>query len=255
MKNENPMLEIYKDIAQPIARQAGITLNEVGKLIFSPIYYPTKYLNDRIQKWFERIENNVPKQNRIEAKPYITIPTLQNLALHDDETLLGEMFFNILQSSVDKTKQGFLSPAFPKILEQLSQDEAKILTLLTIQNCVEFSYYGWTDKATKIFKEELCEIKNDSLDKEFFLMYRGHLSLLGLISISNAHNEGEAYFKDSNNNLINYKSQEGKNIIDTNQMGNYQTISKLFHLATLSDFGVAFANICISDKCKDFINN
>lgn len=255
MKNEKLTLEIYKDIAQPIARQAGIMLDEVGKLIFSSIYYPTKCLNDRMQKWFEKIQNNVQKQNRIEAKPHITIPTLQNLALHDDDTLLGEMFFNILQSSVDKTKQKFLSPAFPKILEQLSQEEAKILTLLQMQDCIEFSYYGWTDKTTNLFKEKICEIKNDNIDREFFLMYRGHLSLLGLISISNAHNEGEAYFKDSDGNLINYKSKEGKNIIDTNQMDNYQTISKIFHLVTLSDFGVAFANICISDKCKDFISN
>lgn len=122
MKNEKLVLEVYKDIAQPIAKQVGVALGEVGKLIFSPIYYPTKHLNHRIEKWFERIENNVPKENRSEAMPNITIPTLQNLALHDDDALLGEMFLNILQSSVDKTKQKFVSPAFPKILEQISQE-------------------------------------------------------------------------------------------------------------------------------------
>lgn len=50
MKNEKLMLEIYKDIAQPIARQVGITLGEVGKFILSPIYYPSKHFNNRIEK-------------------------------------------------------------------------------------------------------------------------------------------------------------------------------------------------------------
>ncbi len=75
IKDNKTLGKIYEDIAQPIARQAGVAIGEVGKLIFSPIYYPTKYLNNRIEKWFERIENNVSKENRIEAKPYITIPS------------------------------------------------------------------------------------------------------------------------------------------------------------------------------------
>lgn len=97
------LLEMY--IAQSITKQVWVTLNEVGGLIFFPICYSTNYLNDRIRKCPERIKDNVLKENRIEAKPYITIPTLQNLVLHDNETFLDKMLFNILQNSVNKTKQ------------------------------------------------------------------------------------------------------------------------------------------------------
>lgn len=247
------MLEVYKDIAQPIAKQAGVALGEVGKLIFSPIYYPTKHLNHRIEKWFERIENNVPKENRIEAMPNITIPTLQNLALHDDDTLLGEMFLNILQSSVDKTKQKFVSPAFPKILEQISQEEAKILTLLKMHEYIKFGYHSWIERETNLTKEKLCKLENKNLDKDFFLIYKNHLLFLGLVLLNLYSNEGRAYFK-IDNKLVDCNSPKGKEIITNKQANNYQTISEIVYLLSLNDFGKIFAKICISEKCKEFIN-
>ncbi len=126
--------EAYKDVASPIAKQIGSTLHEVAKLILSPVYYPTKLLNTRIENWFERISKEIPTDNLIEAAPNISIPAMQALALNQDDTLLGEMFFNILKSSVDKEKQQFNSPAFPKILEQLTRDECVFLVLLNKQS-------------------------------------------------------------------------------------------------------------------------
>lgn len=73
----------------------------------------------------------------------ILIPTINGLSLNLDETLLGKMFFNILQNSVDKTKQKFLSPAFPKILEQLTKDEAIMLVLLKNKNINTIQKWIW----------------------------------------------------------------------------------------------------------------
>lgn len=253
VKNEKLILEVYKDIAQPIAKQAGVALGEVGKLIFSPIYYPTKYLNDRIEKWFDRIENNVPKENRVEAMPNITIPTFQNLALHDDDTLLGEMFFNTLQSSVDKTKQKNLNPAFPKILEQISQEEAKILTLLKMHEYIKFSCYSRSKKEKpQVYKETIDEINNKNIDKEFFLMHKNHLMLLGLVTHS-FEQQAKTYF-EIDGKLVNHKSLEAQEIFKQNKSSNYQIIIHNFYSLELNDFGKAFAEICISEKCKEFIN-
>lgn len=252
--NMNELLpEIYKDIAQPIAKQAGVALGEVGKLVFSPIYYPTNYLNDRMEKWFARIKDNVPKENRIEAKPYITIPTLQNLALHNDETLLGEMFFNILQNSVDKTKQIFLSPAFPKILEQISSEEAKILTALKIQEHIKFSYYSWWDRTLNAIQDEICELDDRCVDKQFFLINWRHLERLYLVATSN-FKQTENYLK-INKKFITISSQQGRDIVSKGNIGDCENVLKHFCLLNFTDFGKSFVNICISDKCKEFLND
>ncbi len=253
MENEKLVLEVYKDIAQPIAQQFGVTLGEVGKLIFLPIYQPAKYLNNRIEKWFERIENNVPKENRTEAMPNITIPTLQNLVLHDDDTLLGEMFFNILQSSVDKTRQKFVSPAFPKILEQISQEEAKILTLLKMHEYINFSCYTQDEKEKpQVYKEIIDEINNKNIDKQFFLMHKNHLMLLNLVTY-HFERQAETYLK-IDGKLVNYKSLEAQEIMKQGALDTHQTAIHNFYSLELNDFGKAFADICISEKCKDFIS-
>ena len=74
--------EAYKDVASPIAKQIGSTLQEVAKLILSPVYYPTKLLNTRIENWFDRITKEISKENLVEAAPNISIPTMQSLALN-----------------------------------------------------------------------------------------------------------------------------------------------------------------------------
>ena len=83
---ENITTEVYKDVVSPLAKQIGSTLGEVAKFILTPIYQPTKLLNNRIEKWFERISNEIPKESLIEASPNISIPTMQGLALNQDDT-------------------------------------------------------------------------------------------------------------------------------------------------------------------------
>ena len=246
IKDNKTLGKIYEDIAQPIARQAGVAIGEVGKLIFSPIYYPTKYLNNRIEKWFERIENNVSKENRIEAKPYITIPTLQNLSLQNDEELLGEMFFNILQSSVDKTKQKFLSPAFPKILEQLTKDEAIMLVLLKKQ---KYKYHTKMDldKNNNHFINEKIELNEFPLDKfefqENLWLYNSHLHNLNLSGCWEYKEQEPIYSGneiEKGSGAISYRVPE--------QIG-----IKRFSEFRLTEFGEAFAEVCITKECEEFL--
>lgn len=241
MKNEKLMLDkAYNDILQPIAKQVGITLGEVGKLILSPIYYPTKYFNNRIEKWFERIENNVPKENRIEAMPSITIPTLQNLALHDDDTLLGEMFFNILQSSVDKTKQEFLSPAFIETLKQLSKDEAMIVLLLkekTYKAVIkpketrDYDYFENDEVIENDFPLDKLEFPNQ------FWTYYEHLCKLGLC---------EKMYE-------NYNSKPRGINFGGNLFARFPKDIDIKLSIKFNKFGKAFAEICVSEKCENFI--
>lgn len=238
--------EVYKDVFSPVAKQMGSTLGEVSKLILSPICYPIKHLNTRIERWFERINNEVSKDNLVEAAPNISIPTMHGLALNQDDTLIGEMFYNILKSSVDKEKQQFNSPAFPKILEQLTKDECLFLVLLNSRSYKIHQEQDFDEEKNIWYKNK--EILNElPLDKFIFpeniWLYSDHLNHLNLAG------------------CWQYKNQEPvfSNEIITEQNGAFstarqkQTGIQIFSEFKLTDFGKMFCNVCVSDKCREFI--
>lgn len=247
--------EVYRDALQPAVKEIGKGLEDIAKtanLILAPFTLCGAY-STRFRKWCKRLENEIDEKNMQEAQPNILIPTLAGLAINPDETLLGEMFFNILKSSIDKTKQKFLSPAFPKILEQLSKDEAVILTLIKKYGEIRFEYLYWADKDTQEYREELEKVhSNESkIDRSLFLMHRNHLATFGIFKFS-SFQESESLFKMVNQ-LINYKSLEGQKIITSGKSSEYQTICRLFQSITFNDFGKHFAEACISPKCEEYI--
>ncbi len=200
--------KIYDDVFHPIAEQAGITVeNAVSTLILNPVNNCLASLQNRAPKIFGRLEKDVPEKDRCQAAPNITLPTLQGLALNADETLLGEMFYTILKSSVDKKMQEFLSPAFPQILGQLTRDECVILLLLEQNAQIGIK---------KSFDIPVCghilEIDESKLNfPKNMPLYTNHLTCLNL-----AATWGGPYI--------------------------------------LTSFGKQFCKVCISEKCKDFVN-
>lgn len=240
----------YEDTLQPSMKQIGGALGDLTKtasLLLAPLSL-CGIANDRFQKWCDRMRNGVKEENMTEAEPNILIPTLSGLAINPDETLLGEMFFNILQSSIDKTKQKFLSPAFPKILEQISKDEAKILTLLKIYQHINHTCYISTNK-NKILEEECIEVPYN-IDKDFFPMHKNHLTLLGLLTTV-SYKPSKAFFAVDGKFIL--STFQGQEIIENKQIENYISVDKYFYRLELNDFGKAFAEACISKKCEEFL--
>ena len=243
--------EAYKDGLQPAMKQIGGVLEDLTKtarLLTAPLSL-CGVGSDRFQVWCDKLRNGVKEENMTAAQPNILIPTLCGLSINPDETLLGEMFFNILQSSVDKTKQKFLSPAFPKILEQISSEEARLLTYLKYNQHIEFIYF-MENNEHGVYAENMIEIFCD-IDKDLFSINKHHLTLLGLVTFGYSK-QAEAFFKDGDR-LIAYESQEGKKILVENKFSNYKSITKYYAKLTLNDFGKAFVDICISEKCREFL--
>lgn len=243
--------EIYKDTLQPSMKQVGMALEDLTKtarLLTAPLSLGG-ITNDRFQKWCDRMRNEVKEENMIEAQPNILIPTLCGLAINPDETLLGKMFFNILRNSVDKTKQKFLSPAFPKILEQISKDEAEILTLLKIYQYIDNTYYMIANE-NGIYEEKCIEVSYN-IDKCFFTIYKNHLALLGLLT-GTYYQQTEVFF-EINGNLILQDSPQGREIINNQQAKNYKNICKYFYRLEFNEFGKVFAEICIDKKCEEYL--
>lgn len=243
---ENITTEVYNDVVSPIAKQIGSTLGEVAKFILTPIYQPTKLLNNRIEKWFERISNEIPKESLIEASPNISIPTMQGLALNQDDTLIGEMFYNILKSSVDKDKQQFNSPAFPKILEQLTRDECVFLVLLNKQSYKIHQEKDFDENKNLFYnnRELLNELPLDVFDfPKNIWIYSDHLNHLNLAGCWQYKNQ-EPIFNDKT-----ITEQNGAFSTTRRQ----QTGIQIFSEFKLTDFGKMFCKVCISDKCNEFI--
>lgn len=243
---ENIVTEVYKDVISPIAKQIGSTTGEVAKLILAPIYQPTKLLNNRIDKCFERISKKVPKDKLMEAAPNISIPTIQGLALNQDDTLIGEMFFNILMSSVDKRQQKFNSPAFPKILEQLTRDECLFLVLLNKQTYKIHQEQDF-DAERNIFyngREILNELPIEKFDyPDNIWLYSDHLNHLNLAGCWQYKNQ-EPIFSDQ---II--TEQNGAFSATRRQQTGVQIFSEL----KLTKFGKMFCKVCVSEKCDEFI--
>ena len=238
--------EAYKDVASPIAKQIGSTLQEVAKLILTPVYYPTKFLNARVENWFERISKEIHQENLIEAAPNISIPTMQALALNQDESLIGEMFFNILKSSVDKEKQKFNSPAFPKILEQLTRDECIFLVLLN-KRSYKIHHEQDYDEVKNLFynnREILNELPVAKFDfPENLWIYSDHLNHLNLAGCWQYKNQEPIFSLE--------KIIESNGAFSTTRQK--QTGNRIFSEFRLTEFGKMFCEVCISDRCNKFI--
>ena len=108
--------QIYLDIFQPSAQRIGMSL-----------FCVTDGLASRFEKWCYRLDKEILLENQISPPAHMLVPILEGMVYHEDNTPIQEMFYNLLVNSMDKTKQDFCHPAFPKILSQLSIDEIIVL--------------------------------------------------------------------------------------------------------------------------------
>lgn len=237
--------QIYEDGLHPAVKQVGEFCEDAMKtfrLIAFPIMLGRVGFH-RFDSWCKRLSAEVDEKNMQEAQPNILLPTLAGLAINPDETLLGEMFFNILKSSIDKTKQKFLSPAFPKILEQLSKDGAVMLTLIKKYGEIKFEYFLYGEQNGRQYCEELLKINEAEKIKKFldfdtFFMNKNHLLSLQLLQFTSYNQPKHCIMHD--NELYEY-SANGINGM------------KHFSGLIFSDFGKYFAKACISSKCEEYI--
>lgn len=240
--------ELYRDALQPAVKEIGKGLEDIAKttnLILAPFTLCGAY-GTKFRKWCERLSNEIDEKNMQEVQPNILLPTLAGLAINPDETLLGEMFFNILKSSIDKTKQKFLSPAFPKILEQLSKDEAVMLVLLKKQN---YRYHTEMDldRQQNRFTNErvtLDEFPKDKLEFQGNLwIYNDHLHNLNLSGCWEYQQQEPIY----SGKIIEQGSGAFSHQVPE------QTGIKRFVEFRLTDFGKHFVEACIGPKCEEYI--
>lgn len=228
--------KIYDDSLSGTATQIGKLgedLAKTARLLLAPIQILGS-LQDRFELILNRIKRKVRPENIKEADSRIVGPALENLKYIPAEDLLFEAFLNLIAKSMDSENYKDAHPAFPRILEQISPDEALMLYELKGK---EFNVIDTLelDKSVNQFKNRKLISSEIPLEKLLFPdlieTYYNHLESLGLVS-------WPVYKQDPI-------------IISGVQVG-----VKRFSKWQLTFFGKAFVQACIPDEeyILEFLN-
>lgn len=226
-----PSEELYKDAAQPALRQVGDSLERVIKatrFILAPLEYLAAQ-HDRWERYLEKISKNVDEVNMINGHPQIVIPSLEGLNYAEEGSIITELFINLLSKAIDKTKLDLAHPAFPKIIQQLSPDEAVILFYLkkqpySLREQSDFnsSKHQFTNRRT--IREDFPVSK--LIFPQHIWLYMNHLHSLNLAGTYQIGNQEMIMSPDSKE-----------------QIGVYINSRRM-----LTDFGQLFSKACIPDS-------
>ncbi|MDB9494847.1 DUF4393 domain-containing protein [Spirulina major CS-329] len=195
--------EVYKDTLQPTAKQIGGGLEstiKVLRLLIAPIER-LAIESDRWQHHLKKLSDRVPEEQRIEAHPQIVGPVFEALRYVDESSVLAEMFINLLARAIDRERVREAHPAFPKIIAQLSVDEAHILFWLKkdfyiYRQCSSLDHQSQTFKSIKLLENSFP--LNQLIYPENFEIYLDHLHSLNLAGIWQVGNQEPIFDKARN---------------------------------------------------------
>jgi len=124
--------QVYKDLLQPGAQQAGKAIGTVLGLANTALV-PLEWLNERRRIWlahhldsYRQKMEHVSEDDVIPVRPEIGVPIVERLSYYTDETL-SELFVNLLVTASDENTVQLAHPSFVRVIEHLSPDEARLL--------------------------------------------------------------------------------------------------------------------------------
>lgn len=209
--DSNVAEKIYDDALSKAAKQFGEfgeDFIKVVRLVFFPIQIFAAMQN-RFDKTLKRICDEVPLERRITPPPLqIVGPIIESTRYLNDNTVLYEMFEELLARSIDSERIAEAHPSFIQIISQLSHDEAVILKgfknndFEVIEKLPNSDHNGLDLIDRKITKFELSIVPKESLllsllYKNNKKMYFSHLISLSLIEWVHLFNVKDGNFKHS----------------------------------------------------------
>ena len=231
IKSIIPVDKVYEEALSPAMKQIGKSLESVAKtsrFLLAPIDYLAAQ-HDRWERYLKKVSERVKDENLIEGHPQIVIPTLEGLSLTYENTLLSELFINLLANSIDKSKQDLAHPAFPNIIKQLSHDEAIILFYLKKKAYKIRQQSDLNDEGTLFINKVTLE-EEFPLDKLLFpaniWLHMNHLNSLNLAGAWQVGNQEYIHHPETKRQTGVYINSERR----------------------LTEFGELFALSCIPDE-------
>ena len=121
--------KVYDDaLSAPLKEtgKLGRDLVKTARLFLAP-FQVTAALQDRFEKFLDRVRNKVPEERQINAAPEIAGPVIEKLKYYTEENLITELFSNLLARAIDRDRVDEAHPAFAHLIAQLAPDEAVLL--------------------------------------------------------------------------------------------------------------------------------
>ncbi|MGY3358473.1 hypothetical protein ACVWZK_005136 [Bradyrhizobium sp. GM0.4] len=200
-----PIKEVYQDGLSPAMRETGLALTNFIKtlhLALAPLQF-TAALQDRYVAFLDRSVRKVPEERRVLPAPQIAGPILEAIKYEPDDSVVAEMYSELLSKAFDRDAVRFQHPAFAPLIKQLSVDEAVILRVIYekfLQNDhYKFQFTDDYDRHTNRFFNRAVEL--DELPREGLItpenvaIFIEHLDKLGLASVLQFKN-AEPLFSD-----------------------------------------------------------
>jgi len=185
--NSKVVEKAYDDVASKPAKQVGRILEDLSKtarLALIPIQI-TAAIQDKFDKTIERVLKRVPPDQHIPQQIQIVGPIFENLKYMDDNSILYELFEELLARSIDSERIEEAHPSFIHIISQLSRDEAIILVELK-KNDFDIVDTLDLDHENNRFVNLKIEKNTIPKDKLYYSdqvnMYYSHLESLSLVS-------------------------------------------------------------------------
>lgn len=253
--------EVYADTVQPTAKNVGGFFGTLSGFFNHVVMYPLKKLNIKyeqkaiaFEKEMEKKYNSIPEEDRVEPQLHIVGPTMESLKYNILDDDLAELFSNLLVSDMDARTQSLCTPAFVKVIEQLSSVDAKVFKTMfnecskteTIPIC-KVDLCKSDDERCKIRKPYLpmflvaTDVEGVTLDDISKSIQR--LERLGLLNIEFITwcDDDEIYSKLLDNDHI--KST----VLQVSEIAGDTYIAKadLKGVLVLSDFARDFAKVCL----------
>ncbi|MCM0612420.1 DUF4393 domain-containing protein [Marinobacter sediminum] len=228
-----PVEKAYDDIASPAFKEIGEAARntvKASRFLLAPIDYLAAQ-HERWLNFLKRVNEKVPEENLIPAHPQLAGPVFEGLKYQEQNSLLAELFLNLLARAIDKERANEAHPAFATIISQLSPDEAQIIFYLS-KGERPLKQYSPFNLETKLFEKK--EVRENHFPLEHlvfpqnYFLYLDHLNSLNLAGAWQ-HGHQEPIYENG--------SQVGVNITS---------------YARLTSFGQLFAEACMPEEIESF---
>ena len=257
MENEKESLEIIqKSSIGSETTQIGVQNNYNGLSISSVIetafsifkeYYPqlkNEALNE-VRKLVDAKLEAVGEENIIMPKPKNVIPVLQNASI-TEESILRELYANLLSSSMIKGLESRVHPAFVHIINQMSAQDAMLLnSIVEINNSIPVAHVKFTfdtQYLTEVLPHYYSPYFTYSEDKNQISLSIENLSRLQLINLFEGNVISYYYDRIKTDPFIQKRYEYAK----LNNPTRILNIGLDEYVIQLNDLGKNFVEICLS---------
>ena len=126
--------QVYKDVAQPSAKEVGVILGRSVKALLSPVrglLWGWEKIEEVIVDGVSKRLEMIPVKNRKTPNPEIAVPLIQAFTYTAQNETLRELYLNLLANAMDNSKEKDIHPSLVEIIKQMDSLDANLFKALS----------------------------------------------------------------------------------------------------------------------------